>query len=60
MRKILSLFLLIFGLITSVLFWVFLVRGNVYEDVYPLIGHFVASHGLLGAMVYAYAKKIKF
>ena len=60
MGKIYNLFLFTLGLVGSILFWVFLIKGDVYEDVYPIIGHFVASHGLLGAMTYVYSKKIKF
>jgi hypothetical protein len=60
MRKIFNLFLFAFGLLGSILFWVFLIKGDVYEELYPLIGHFVASHGLLGSMIYVYSKKIKF
>lgn len=50
---IITTFMLLFGLVTSILFWVFLFRGDVYEDLYPLVGHLVASHGaLIGTMVY--------
>lgn len=50
---IITTFMLLFGLVTSILFWVFLLRGDVYEDIYPLVGHLVASHGaLVGSIVY--------
>lgn len=48
---IITIFMLLFGLATSILFWVFLFRGDVYEDIYPLVGHLVASHGLLIASI---------
>lgn len=44
--------MLIFGIVTSVIFWYFIAQGNVYDNWYPLVGHLVASHGLvIGASI---------
>jgi len=52
-----SIYVLIFGLVTSIVFWVFIGRGDVYDNWYPLVGHLVASHGALIAIIfYEYMK----
>lgn len=48
---IFTILLMFMGISSSILFWIFLFRGDVYEDIYPLVGHLVASHGLLVASI---------
>mgnify|MGYP001331734273 CR=1 FL=1 len=52
-----SILTFILALGASVVFWVFIYRGDVYDSWYPLIGHFVASHGaLIGIVIWEYLR----
>lgn len=54
-----SIYVLLFGLITSIVFWVFIAKGGVYGNWYPLVGHLVASHGSLIGIIFYEIFKIK-
>lgn len=55
--SITSLFIFLFSGVGIVTFWIFLSRGTVYDNWYPLVGHFVASHGAFIAIIfYEYLK----
>lgn len=55
--KITSIFVFIFSLIAIIAFWIFVKRGDVYDNWYPLVGHFVAAHGaFIGIILYEYLK----
>lgn len=52
-NRITSLIIFIFTLIGSIVFWVFIARGDVFDNWYPLVGMFIASHGgLIGITLY--------
>lgn len=58
-----SLLVFILALCAVVVFWKFVIEGDVFEDWYPLIGSFIASHGaLIGITIWQYlsAKKRTF
>ena len=51
--RITSLFVFILGLVGSITFWVFISRGDVFDNWYPLVGMLVSSHGsLIGIIFY--------
>ena len=55
--SITSVLVFIFALIASITFWVFIARGDVFDNWYPLVGMLVASHGaLIGIIYYEYLK----
>jgi hypothetical protein len=57
-NNITSIFVFIFGLIGSIAFWVFLSRGDVYDNWYPLVGHFVSAHGsFIGIIFWEYMRQ---
>ena len=61
--KLSSLFVFLFSLSGIIAFWVFISRGDVYDNWYPLVGHFVAAHGaFIGIILYEYLnyKKLTF
>ena len=61
--KLSSLFVFLFSLSGIIAFWVFISRGGVYDNWYPLVGHFVAAHGaFIGIILYEYLnyKKLTF
>lgn len=39
-----SILTAILSFIAIIAFWVFLYKGDVYDNWYPLVGHFIASH----------------
>ncbi len=57
-RKI-SLCVFILALVASIVFWVFIAKGDVYDNWYPLVGHLVASHGPLFGVIYLKYKRKK-
>jgi len=55
-----SILIFIFSLFASIVFWVFIAKGDVYDNWYPLVGHLVASHGaLIGIIYWEYLKNKK-
>jgi len=55
--KITSIAVFLLSLAGIIAFWTFLSRGDVYDNWYPLVGHFVAAHGaFIGIILYEYLK----
>lgn len=53
--KISSIIITLFSLFGIILFWYFIYEGDVYDNWYPLVGHFVASHGaFIGILLFEY------
>lgn len=40
-----TIFTALFSFVAIVAFWYFIYRGDVYDNWYPLVGHFIAAHG---------------
>jgi hypothetical protein len=50
-----SLITFLFSLFTVIMFWKFVADGDVFDNWYPLVGSFVASHGaLIGIVLWQY------
>ena len=53
--SLVSVAIFLLGGVASVAFWVFISRGDVYDNWYPLTGHLVASHGaFFGIIIHEY------
>jgi glucan phosphoethanolaminetransferase (alkaline phosphatase superfamily) len=45
----------VFSLIGIIAFWYFIYQGDVYDNWYPLVGHFVSAHGaFIGIVLWQY------
>jgi hypothetical protein len=59
--NITSVLVFLFSLFASITFWVFIIKGDVFDHWYPLVGMLVASHGaLIGIIVYEWQKFKRF
>lgn len=50
--RITSVFVLLFSLFVIIVFWYFIYKGDVYDNWYPLVGHFVAAHGAFIGIIF--------
>ena len=51
-----SLLTFLFSLFAVIMFWKFVADGDVFDNWYPLVGSFVASHGaLVGIVLWQYS-----
>lgn len=56
-KNITTILIFLFSLSAVTSFWCFIIMGNIYDNWYPLVGHFVAAHGALIASIVFFKKK---